>query len=509
MTLMLFWMFVSVIISAAIFAISIQKRNAPKSLSFIILSFLVFVFVLGRFFEATASGLEAAYLGTLLGYLGIPFVPMAMFLFIMDYYNIKVNKWLTLLLSILPLAAATMVVVPQLRKYFYTNYSYYPGPPIAQLMIEGSVFYYVFYAYFFLLLIACLVFSLWGAKKLSKIERWPSLAVFFAVFLPTFVGIMYTLRLTPLELDLAPFALCFSLIFIGVAIYRFNLLKILPLAKDAILEQMNDAFIILDNENRYVESNSSAKKLFPVLSGMRVGQMMNTEELFPKVTDGLDGRPLVSIMSNDVQQHYHLAKNEILQYGKKLCICYTLHDITDTRKLLTELKVMATYDNLTNIYNRASFYELSARAMEMACVQNTTVSALGIDIDHFKVINDTYGHFCGDEILKSLVKKISGRLRASDIFGRVGGEEFNVLLLNTNLDNAITLAQNLQKMTEAETFLFNDKKIPVTISIGVAVFDEQRHASLESLLVDADKALYESKKTGRNKVSFYCPSQQK
>jgi len=225
--------------------------------------------------------------------------------------------------------------------------------------------------------------------------------------------------------------------------------------------------------------------------------------LFPQLAEGLDGRTLVPVMLNDVQRHYHLSNTEILEKEKKLGICYTLHDVTDTRRLLSELKILATYDNLTNIYNRASFYELAARALELAASQKTPVSAIGLDIDNFKTINDTFGHFCGDEILRGLVDRISGRLRASDIFGRVGGEEFNILLPNTNLENAVALAKNLQEMVDAEIFVVDNHRISVTISIGVATFDGQRHKTLEHLLVDADRALYDAKGTGRNKVCFY------
>ena len=505
MSLILLWMLLTIFVSAVILAISIQKRDAPKSLYFIILSLLITFYVTGRFFEASASGLEAGYLGTILGYIGLPFVPLALLLFILDYYNIEIKKWLMIFLSVPPLITSLLVSTPSLRKYYYIEYSYFPGPPIAQIMVEGNTYYYIFFCYYFLLLVVCMGFSLWGAIKYSKVERWPSLAVLISAFLPTFVGILYMLKLTPLNLDIAPFALCFSLMLLGLAVHRLNLLKVLPLAKDMILEQMNDAFIIVGKENRYVESNSSAKKLFTILSDMRIGQKMDIADLLPQLTEDLDGTTFGSVMFGETQQYFHLSKTEVIQNGRELCTCYTLHDLTDTRKLITELKSLSTYDTLTNIYNRASFYQLAAHELDLARRQKNPVSAFEIDIDYFKKINDTYGHFCGDEIIKGVVSRIAGRLRGSDIFGRVGGEEFNVLLPDTNLDNAMTLAQTLQHIVESETFSFEAHTIPVTISVGVAVFEAHRHADLEHLLMDVDSALYESKNTGRNKVCVYRP----
>ena len=506
MAIIPFLMLLSVLISAVIVAISIQKRDAPKSFYFIILSLLNFLFVTGRFFEATATCFETALLGTILAYFGMPFAPVILLFFILDYYDVKLNKWLQISLLIPPLISTVMVATPQLRGYYYASYSYYPGPPMAQLMVEGTTIYYIIFGYFLLAALTCLGVSLWGTIKSNKADRWPSLALFFATFLPTVAAILYTTGLTPFKLDLSQFAICLSVVLICVAVYRLNLLKILPLAKEMILEQMNDAFIILDHENRYVESNSAAKKLFPVLSGLRVGQKMKTEELFPRATEILDGSITVSIMVDGTQQHYQLLNTEILENGRKLCNCYTLHDVTDTRKLLADLKSMATYDSLTGIYNRVSFYELAAQALQIARKEKTPVAALGIDIDFFKAVNDTYGHFCGDEIIKSLAQKIAGRLRASDIFARVGGEEFNVLLPDTNAQDATALAQNLQRMVESETFWFGRHQIPMTISIGVAVFYEQRHTNLERLLIDVDNALYEAKETGRNRVCTYRPA---
>ena len=505
MTIMLFWMLVSVIISVVIVAIAIQKRDAPKSFYFLIISILNALFVLGRYFEAIATSLDAALHATILGYLGMPYVPVFLLLFIMDYYDIKTSRLLKVLLLIPPSFIILLISTPPLRQYYYRNYSFYPGPPIAQLMVEGTLIYYMFFSYFFLLTAVCLAFPLLNFKKNNKAERWASLALFFAGFIPLIAGILYILRLTPLNLDMSQFAICFSVIFLGVAVYRMNLLKILPLAKDTILEQMTDAYIIFDHENRYVESNSAAKNLFPAIANLSPGQKAEPEEIFPPLTEGLDGRIMVPIMVDNALLHYHLSKTEISQKEKRLGICYTLHDVTDTRKLLSELKLMATYDSLTNIYNRASFYDLTAHALEIARGQETPICAFEIDIDHFKIINDTYGHLCGDEILKTLVNKIAGRLRDADIFGRIGGEEFTVLLPNTNLENAMILAQDLQKMVDAEPFIFGDHQIRVTISIGVALYDAQRHADFEHLFIDVDSALYEAKEKGRNRVCFHGP----
>ena len=500
---MLFLMLLSILISAITLAIAIQKRDAPKSRYFIILILAITFYTLGRAFESVATTLEASYFGVILAYVGLPHVPVIMLLFLLDYYEIKVDMRPLLLIWSPALVVTAMVIIPSLRQYYYLSYQFVPGPPLAQVMVEGTFFYYAMFGYHVLLTTACLALSLWGAIKSRKAARWSSLVVFFSVVFPMLAEILYVLRLSPWQLDLAPIALSVSVLLLCVAVYRLNLLRVLPLAKDAILEQMSDAFIIVDLENRYLEANAAAKRQFSILSELYVGQELDMTNMFANVTQGLDGKMIVATMLNGAPKYYHLSETPIMQSGKKQCTCYTLHDVTDTRKLMAELKAMATYDALTGIYNRASFYQLATHELGRAREQRLPVCAIAIDIDQFKAINDVYGHFCGDEVIKSIVNKISARLRDGDIFGRVGGDEFNILLKHTTAQHAMLLAQELQYMIGCEPCEYNGQQIFATVSIGIAELEGDRHTSLEQLLVDVDSALYEAKNTGRNKACIY------
>ena len=502
---MLSWILVSIFISSITLVAAMQKQDAPKSRFFIILALAIMVYNLGRAFETTATNLEAAYFGVILAYIGLPYIPVIMLFFLLDFYEINIKKGPLLVLWLPLLLTSILVTIPQLRHLYYADYYFFPGPPVAQVTVEGTAFYYAMFGYHILLNLVCLTLSVWGAKQSNKTQRLSSLVVFVAVLLPMLGEILYVLRLTPMQMEIAPIALCFSCALLWLAVYRLNLLRILPLAKDAILDQLSDSFIIVDLENRYLEANASAKKRFPALLRMQVGENLDILELFPSAAEGLDGRTLVTVTVGDEQRYYHLTETVIKDKGKEQCICYTLHNVTNTRKLLAKLKSMATYDALTHIYNRASFYQLATEELERAHQQRTSVVVFGIDIDCFKQINDTYGHFGGDIVIKGLAKKISKRLRNADIFGRVGGDEFNILLPNTTLENAEILAKNLQCMVDAETFACEDKQISATISVGVALYDPKRHENFEQLLIDVDNAMYAAKKAGRNTVSVYRP----
>lgn len=166
-----------------------------------------------------------------------------------------------------------------------------------------------------------------------------------------------------------------------------------------------------------------------------------------------------------------------------------------------ELEKLATIDELTNIFNRRHFFSLAEKAFSFSRRKKRLFSVLLIDIDHFKRINDSYGHFIGDEALKIIVDLTKKSIRQEDLFARWGGEEFLILLSETSTDNAMIIAQRIR--TEINNFSCDIEgiKIKFTVSIGVATYDFNDQ-NLDDIIKRADLALYEAKKTGRNKVVF-------
>ncbi|MGH7271377.1 MAG: GGDEF domain-containing protein, partial [Polyangiaceae bacterium] len=127
------------------------------------------------------------------------------------------------------------------------------------------------------------------------------------------------------------------------------------------------------------------------------------------------------------------------------------------------------------------------------------LSLLMIDVDHFKNVNDQYGHLAGDYVLSTLAQLSASTLRAEDLFARYGGEEFSVLCRGVSLESASILARRLCGLIAGSVFEYQGQRIPVTISIGVARCSDQPDCATR-LIADADAALYEAKRTGRNRV---------
>lgn len=158
-------------------------------------------------------------------------------------------------------------------------------------------------------------------------------------------------------------------------------------------------------------------------------------------------------------------------------------------------------DALTGIANRGALNLKGPEAFHRSGLLGIPLSLIAFDIDHFKKVNDTYGHLTGDYVLQEIARVIGTRLiRGNDFFSRTGGEEFTLLLLGSNLKTAEEVAERIRQTIEAHQFVFEGTKIPITISAGVAIKTDA-DSSWEAVYERADKALYHSKNSGRNRVS--------
>ena len=175
-----------------------------------------------------------------------------------------------------------------------------------------------------------------------------------------------------------------------------------------------------------------------------------------------------------------------------------------------EIYRLTTTDGLTQIYNKRYFLKEMEREMSRSLRYERALSLVMCDIDHFKGINDTYGHLAGDHVLRQVAKRITVHIRRDDIFARYGGEEFALLLPEIPKAQGAKLAEKLRRLIESEAFHFDNISIPVTLSMGIADLAEYlavTHANPDPNDINpfqfiklADDRLYEAKKSGRNRV---------
>jgi diguanylate cyclase (GGDEF)-like protein len=174
----------------------------------------------------------------------------------------------------------------------------------------------------------------------------------------------------------------------------------------------------------------------------------------------------------------------------------------ENANLFEQVQQLAVTDELTGFYNRRYFYELVELELARSRRYHHPVSLLMIDIDHFKAVNDQYGHATGDRVLKEICNSMRRMVRESDIPGRHGGEEFVILLPETPRDRAADVAERLRQAVAAEPLTVDEYEISVTLSIGVTEFADSKQ-DLDTFLRQADQAMYSAKQAGRNRVSIW------
>ena len=174
-------------------------------------------------------------------------------------------------------------------------------------------------------------------------------------------------------------------------------------------------------------------------------------------------------------------------------------DITDRKQIEEELRRLATTDPLTGAFNRRQFMKRAQEEIDRSKRYNTPLTLLMLDIDHFKAVNDTFGHDAGDEVLKKLVAESLVLLRGSDIFSRLGGEEFAAILTHTAPEQGVLAGERLRKALKALEVHTANGPVRFTVSIGVASL-AQADLSLQQIMKNADNALYAAKNQGRDRV---------
>lgn len=190
-------------------------------------------------------------------------------------------------------------------------------------------------------------------------------------------------------------------------------------------------------------------------------------------------------------------------------VCIIIYDVTESatnelglQEANSQLRKLSITDGLTKLYNRAYWQECLCQEYSRFKRKNINITLMMFDIDFFKKVNDNYGHLAGDEVLRSLSKILREQLRATDVAGRYGGEEFAVILLDSDVEKSILVAERVRKAVEAHTVYFEDMVIKFTISVGLCQLTQDIE-SAQSWLHSTDNCLYYSKEHGRNQVTAF------
>ena len=194
-----------------------------------------------------------------------------------------------------------------------------------------------------------------------------------------------------------------------------------------------------------------------------------------------------------------LADGDKIMIGSTTILKFTYHDHLD-EAFQQQMYESALRDGLTKVFNRKHFNDLLAKEFAFASRHAALLALLFIDLDFFKRVNDTFGHPAGDYVLAEVSGVLAAVIRSEDVLARFGGEEFCVLSRGTDRAGAVEMAERLRQEIAERRYVYGGKIIPVTISVGIALMPDPTITQPEALLAAADKALYEAKRAGRNRV---------
>lgn len=259
-------------------------------------------------------------------------------------------------------------------------------------------------------------------------------------------------------------------------------------------EQADGEFSLFDQEERVLHSAASMiAKLEEVSGGLR--------ELAGAYQQGYREQRRMLRISDRLQLDLHLANQALGSQADELKKLNTALEAENRlrKALAEELRLIATTDVLTGLHTRRHILELGAHEERRWRRHQGHLSLALIDIDHFKKVNDTHGHAAGDEALKIFTAICRRTFRQTDFIGRFGGEEFLVVLPETNLDEACIIAERLRCQTQEETIALHNAEVRITVSIGTTEL-LSADSSLEQAIFRADMALYRAKDAGRNRI---------
>jgi len=286
-----------------------------------------------------------------------------------------------------------------------------------------------------------------------------------------------------------------------------------------IVQLAEDAVIVIDSAHRIALFNKGAERMFGYtekeVKGERLDMLM--PERFQLQHDVMvdefgAGNVDAKAMGRRNRQIYgrrkdgneFVASAQIMRLGDKngRFFAAVFRDISQNKKTEEELLRLAATDPLTGAYNRREFTILSEREALRSHRYHHPLSLLMLDLDHFKRLNDIYGHTAGDKVLQRFTTLCTNTLRNVDFFGRWGGEEFVALLPETDIEGASVIAERLRKIVSENVLTYNDHKINFTVSIGIAQYKDGE-VTIDSPLGRADSAVYDAKKAGRNRISAF------
>ena len=487
------------------------RRRVETAGLFSILSLALAVWSVCYALELVSVSLESKILWAKMKYLGAAPGPVMWFIFSIYYTNHR--HWLTgpmkILLAVFTFLTLGIVFTNELHHWYWTKIYVLPGFPETQS--EHGFYFWVYAAGIYSLVLTSVVIYINYYRSVPAMFRRQAVLMVLGGFLPLGTRILEDfLGWDPFpKIDNVILFLLLSAILFALSLFRFGALELVPIAHNLIVRNISSGILVLDGLGRIVEINPFAQKLVGLESEHVIGKSLDavlkhwpTIGYSPQLREQYEHEISLQHEENSL---YFLAKISPIrnERDKVMGHVIVLVDITDHKMAEKELERLARTDVLTGVTNRRHFFELAETEFARARRYDHPLAVILLDVDHFKRVNDQYGHLAGDQILQMVAREAKEHLRSTDIFARYGGEEFICLLPEQDQDGALKMAERIRRRVEQSNAEFEGQSINVTASIGLALLKRETDRTLERLIDRADEALYQSKAMGRNRVSLW------
>lgn len=304
-------------------------------------------------------------------------------------------------------------------------------------------------------------------------------------------------------IDASPLATSAFSIVLFFSLYKQELFDLIPIAYRQVFDESSFPVVIFDKSLYILSLNRRAKVLYKDKFDFNSPFCLSDFDQFDKDFSSKLlqlGYYELSVTIRDREVYYQVKLEELNKFGRLIGYLMTYQDITIHKLEMRKMEYMATYDDLTGIYNRRVFYAKAMQAFDDNVIHKSSLSFIMFDLDNFKEVNDIYGHLAGDFVLASLAKLCKKSLDESMIFARYGGEEFIVFVGGASPIDAYDLACDMKACIEKNAFIYEKHRIFITGSFGISGTSGTVNKSFEQYLKDADEALYEAKNNGKNQV---------
>jgi diguanylate cyclase (GGDEF)-like protein/PAS domain S-box-containing protein len=466
--------------------------------------------------------------------LGILTVPVFWFVFTVQYA--QVDKWLSRytggLFFLIPLISLIFVFSEKWFPLYYSSVRQIAGSG-GPLVIERGPWYLVAAIQSYALNLAGMGVLIWRFLYYRNIYRRQLTVLVGAVLIPVVANLFYQFapRILPafaLPIDLTPVSFTVTALLLSAGIFGLRIFDLIPIARHTILERIPEMVFVVDAHDRVLDANSAAQQALeksleeiigrdPLEVFQKWPQLINRfltnnethEEIQipgdpPRVLEihisplfnpfgRLEGRVIVA---HDITEHKWL-ENDLKYANESL-----KNQLDEIDQLRAKLQEQAIRDPLTNAFNRRYLSEFLDKEILRAERKRTPVTIVIMDVDNFKQFNDSYGHKCGDEVLKVITKFLNEHSRRGDVVCRYGGEEFVVLMPNVSLEIAYERADMWRQDFSETPIEYEGMELFASFSAGVATYP-QHGSTGEAILQAADTALLRSKDTGKNKITRY------